>query len=63
MASQETLQLMICLLWTVPSILVRKNISIYDYFQTCLLKNLPKKSAFHFNKYSKMPSIDYSQIY
>lgn len=63
MALRETLQLMICHLWTVSSILVRNNISIYDYFQTCLLKktcqgnqhlistNIPKYSQFYYFKY------------
>lgn len=43
MASLETLQLMICHLWTAPSILVRKDILVYEFFQTCLLENTAKE--------------------
>ena len=38
MALLETLQLMICHLWTALSTLVRKVISMYECFQACLLE-------------------------
>ena len=38
MALLETLQLMICHSWTALSTLVRKDISMYECFQACLLE-------------------------
>lgn len=57
MASLETLLSMICHSWTVPSILVRKNILTYEYSQTYLLgeKRLWRKSVFHSHNILKIP--------
>lgn len=63
MASLETLQSMICHSQTVPSTLVRKDILIYEYFQTCLLRKrkLLRKSIFHFHSILKIPLLLFYQ--